>query len=418
MKNNCTIFLYFFFILLQSDFLFAKEVDISEFEHLKKRLEVLEKEISNNKNSTKSNEEISLKSFFVKNSENFNATFDGRFVLDSGFATKDANSNSNSATSLRRLWLGTFINVGEDWTYRFLVGFDKSSNSVIDAFVNYHGIKNIDIIAGNFFENNGVDISTINTITPLMERSLAITTFKPLRRVGVSINPYGENWGMHFGFFGSELNNSGAKKYGEGFASRAHIAVINDKKNSQILHLGYNNSYRTPDLENNSMRFSSNGTSDVIGNKLVDTGVIYAVDDYTQNMAEILYQNGSFNFASEYVRTDIKRKNNDNLSFHGGYILASYFLTKEKYDYDVKSGAPLPAKVKNGAIEVAGRISMVNLDDTDIQGGKLESYDFGINYYLNSYVKFMVNYNINKISNQNDKKTNPQYLMLRMQASF
>ena len=166
------------------------------------------------------------------------------------------------------------------------------------------------------------------------------------------------------------------------------------------------------------MRFSSNGTSDVIGNKVIDTGTITNIDNYMQNMAEFRYQNGSFNLTSEYVKTNVNRVGNNNLEFSGAYVMSSYFLTGEKYGYDAKLGSPMPDKINNNAFEIAGRISTVNLNNKDIRGGKLNSYDFGVNYYPNPYMKFMINYSINKISGSESQASNPQYLMLRMQANF
>lgn len=422
MKNKFRTAIFFASTLLLATPALANSDTSLELQRLKERLAILEDKMAQESDKKADDVIVTLKpapSFKTRDGKT-SFELDGRIMVDAGVITKDKTSDTKNSTSIRRLWLGAGGNIDKDWSYRALVGFENNSTSIADAFLDYHGLKNADILIGNFFENNGIDAGTANLINPLMERSSGITTFRQLRRTGVSFNPYGENWGAHFGVFGSGTNNSSSTNTkGEGVSGRAHIALINDKTNSQFLHLGFNSTYRTPDSATKTMRFKSTGDSNVINAILIDTGNITNVNSYYQNMAEFRYQQGSFNLTSEYITTNIQRSGMQNLEFTGGYVLASYFLTGEKYGYDTKMGTPTPAKIGKGAWEVASRYSMTNLNNKDVQGGKLNSYDFGVNYYPNDHLKLMANYVFNRVDNNTAlQKQNPQYLMLRAQIWF
>jgi phosphate-selective porin OprO and OprP len=414
----------------------AKEnSDAIELKELKERLAILEEKIAAQETRKKDSEEIlvtlkpagALKTGIDKTA----FALDGRMQLDFGVPTKGKTSDNEMNASVRRLWLGATGNIDKDWSYRFIVGYENNQTSVLDAFVRYQGVKNTDIFIGNFFENNGLDIATGNLATPLMERSSGITTFRQFRRTGISINPYGDNWGLHFGAFGNNPSNSStsavnANNKGNGFANRAHIDLINDKKNSESLHLGFNNTYRwlsngtnSVTDSNKTMRFTSSGDSNILNLTLIDSGNITNVESYYQNGTEFRYQNSSFTLTSEYLRTNLNRKNEKNVNFSGGYLVASYFISGEKYGYDPKQGIQtMPLIGNKGAWEIAGRYSFTNLNNGAIRGGKLNSYDFGINYYPNNNIKLMANYVFNRTDSESEIKQNPQYLMLRTQVSF
>ena len=392
----------------------------SEIESLKKRLYALEQEAQKQKDDP--NRIItSLKPAPSFRSADGRKSFeiDGRIMVDAGMVTKDKNSGIHNTISIRRFWLGVSGKADKDWSYRGLVGFENNKTSVYDVFVNYHGFENADLRIGNFFENNGIDVETPNLISSFMERSSGITTFRELRRTGVSYNPHGQNWGAKLGFFGSTTNNSSTNAKGYGFSGRFYALPIKSDNENHFLHFGFNTSLRTPDSATKAMRFSSFGNTNVLNQTLIDTGNITNVNSYYQYSPEIRYQNGSLTLTGEYIETIINRDNGfSNLKFNGSYVMASYFLTKESYGYDVASGTPIAANITKNAWEIAARYSDTNLNNKTIKGGRISSYDFGINFYPNNRSRIMLNYIFNRLDNSAQIQKNPQYLMLRMQVNF
>lgn len=409
--------------------------DNKQSELLKKPLTTLEEKLPQKENETK------LQDFVIKfkpagtfqtGGDNSEIVFDGRLQIDAGTPVKGKTSTNENNVDVRRFWLGMTGNVNRNWNYRLIVGSKNSQVSLFDAFVRYQGLEKTDILVGNFFENNGIDISSGNLVTPFLERSSGITTFRQFRRAGVTINPYGNNWGAHLGFFGNNPNSdsttsvANANNKGSGFSGRVHTDFINDVKNSQSLHLGFNSSYRWNSngmgyagVTNKTMRFKSSGDSNILDMTLIDTGKIANVNSYYQNMAEFRYQNSSLTLTSEYIRTTLNRAGAQNINFNGGYFMASYFLGGVKYGYDARQGIQtLPMIGSNGALELAARYSTTDLNNKNIKGGKLNSYDFGVNYYPNNNIKLMVNYIFSHLDNSARIHKNPQYLLFRTQLSF
>ena len=130
----------------------------------------------------------------------------------------------------------------------------------------------------------------------------------------------------------------------------------------------------------------------------------------------------------EYFHYDINRKNGTglpDLHFDGGYAEAGWVITGEKRPYNQAAGAyggivpanPFSSKGGWGAIELAGRWSVVDLNDKlgvnnlpipglgstqfGANGGRQTIYTAGLNWYATRNVMFKLNYlhgDINKLS--------------------
>src|SRR5439155_20677235 len=96
--------------------------------------------------------------------------------------------------------------------------------------------------------------------------------------------------------------------------------------------------------------------------------------------------------------------------FNGGYVQAAYFLTGENRLYDKRFGRlgtlydrPNTSfwavrdedgcwNLGRGAWEVAVRYSYLNLNDGPIDGGLMQGWTVGLNWYLSTNVKVQLEY--------------------------
>ncbi len=116
--------------------------------------------------------------------------------------------------------------------------------------------------------------------------------------------------------------------------------------------------------------------------------------------------------AAEYFHYNVGRQGLKNLNFDGGYIEAGYALTGEHRDYIPTQGVyggitpTHPFDLKEGgwgAFEIAARYSIVNLNDQfiggvplsttgGVAGGQQQVFALGLNWYVNSNIRFMLDY--------------------------
>lgn len=359
-----------------------------------------------------------------------NFAFDGYIVTDSGFVLHEKNADLEDATDLRFMWLAFKGMIDNVWKYRFQFGLDNQEANIFDAYITYDGFKDTSIMLGNFKENNGIENMSSNINHVFMERSSAMTTFRPQRNIGLSFNPHGENWGGEFGIFGegpSENEDIEGGEQGYSFTGRIHGAPINTK--DQLLHVGGGVRYRVPNSGPQSVRFRNRGESHVIGEYLIDTGTMNHVDSYTTYGAEMRYTYGPAALMAEYTLTDVDRYGGSlDPTFDGGYVSLSYFLTGEQRGYKAALGTYERVPVKSpfsldepgtGAWELGARYTFVDLNDKDITGGELNAYTFGLNWYPHNQLKFSLNYIINELDHSaNYPDDSPHYLMLRAQLDF
>jgi phosphate-selective porin OprO/OprP len=143
---------------------------------------------------------------------------------------------------------------------------------------------------------------------------------------------------------------------------------------------------------------------------LISTGALANVSGAQVYSAEAAGNYGPLFFQGEYFWYNVDRNAgllpNNSLKFSGGYAEASYVLTGETHTYNSGSAAYNGITPANpfslagggwGAWEIAGRISSIDLNDqlaaaNGVAGGRQTVYTAGLNWYVNSNIRFMFNY--------------------------
>ncbi len=101
------------------------------------------------------------------------------------------------------------------------------------------------------------------------------------------------------------------------------------------------------------------------------------------------------------------------------YVQAGYFLTGESRGYKVSKGgfvAPKPAGDK-GAIELKARYDFVENSDAALNP-EASVLSFGVNYYVNPQVRFMLDYNMAQYSEDGADDDKPEAIVARAQLKF
>jgi phosphate-selective porin OprO/OprP len=108
----------------------------------------------------------------------------------------------------------------------------------------------------------------------------------------------------------------------------------------------------------------------------------------------------------------------DDFSSSGGYVSGVWNITGETWGY--KGGTPttpLPDEPGRGLWQVGLRYDTLDLNDGLVQGGKLNTWTAGVNWYWRSNFKFMLNY-VKADSTKAGIDDNPNVLEARVQFYF
>ncbi|WP_339733827.1 porin [uncultured Gimesia sp.] len=301
---------------------------------------------------------------------------------------------------------------------------------------------------GQYRQPLGMDgLTSVKELT-FLERALPFA-FLPFRQIGAMTFGHSEDeqstWALSgFRFptdtYGGNVGDSG----GYGLATRLTHLLIDNGDGNGLLHVG--GGYSFGNLANNLLQYRNQPeifVSETGGAAQVPVGVPTNVPPFvntglipTQNFnlfnAELAYAIGSFYAQSEVLYSHVLQRNGQTNSFSGAYAHFGYFLTGESRAYNRKGGVfgrVVPLNPYNrdggcGAWEVAGRWSYIDLNDKNIQGGRLTDLTFGVNWYLNQYTKFQFNY-IHAFLNSSPavngpvvKNSNADILAVRAQVDF
>jgi phosphate-selective porin OprO/OprP len=269
-------------------------------------------------------------------------------------------------------------------------------------------------------------------------------------------NAFGQDQRVSYqaAIFRSDLGASSGVFFGDGqWGAQARLTCLPlwDCQGRQFLHLGMSGGWRngTNNIATSPFRLFQLRARDELrdddpaagpagsqtvpnsnDNRMIDTGSIAASNDFIAGL-ELLYVRGPFSIQAEYGLNYLSNAigvaptgttfnpaitPGQNYTFHGGYVQLAYTLTGESRGYDKYIGTlnreyfstPLYTNawlVRDehgrlnwglGAWEIAARYSYTNLNDgtglNRIQGGAMDGYTLGLNWYLNTNIKFQFDY--------------------------
>ena len=286
--------------------------------------------------------------------------------------------------------------------YKFQYDF-ASSDPFKDAYIQLRKLPMAgNFTVGHFKEPFSLEELTSSKYITFMERSLP-NVFSSGRNLGVRLNRsfMDKRATAAFGFFregnpadtSSTFGNSGTYNA----TTRLTMLPWYVEKGRQLVHLGLSYRHAFHD-ENERIRFRQRPEAH-LGPRLVETPRFHVEDvDYFAPEVALVYGPASLQF--EWMSALADRPTGEDLHYNGYYIFGSFFLTGEHRPYKTSSGAFNRVKPKNnfdwkggyGALELAARYSMLDLNDKDMNGGELSNFTFGVNWYLNPNMRFMLNY--------------------------
>lgn len=342
-------------------------------------------------------------------------TFKPRGVIDADYAVFNERSGGydyNDGTAFRRARIGLEGTAMKIFNYRIEVDFAGNQVALTDAYLQYAGIDDLLITAGQHKAPFGLESNNSDNYNVFLERGMFTNAFGNAgaeRRIGLSaaFAPK-DNLNLAVGLFG---DNEGIVRTApaaisapdESIGANARLTWEPVFEKGRILHLGASGYWRTGLKSGpaaNAVVLADRPNIRVDNGNIIDSGLISGVDSLRYAGAEAAAIFGPVTLAGEYGRLWLDRPGLSDPSFDGFYVYATWFLTGETRPFRngnfdrVKPARPL-GKGGAGAFELALRYDRLDLSDTPVlarAGNRAESLTFGLNWYLNPYAKLLFNW--------------------------
>lgn len=349
--------------------------------------------------------------------EEFEFKLGGRLRIDATSYSQDKTA-LGSGTELRSARLSVDGKMFKDWGYVVKYDFAENKVKVKDAYIAYNGFNRTLVKLGNF----KAPFSLGNMTTAIfMEDAQVVDALPPGRRIGAGLARYGDKWSAAGAVFGEGVGDDVANEGDEGWgmAARATYAPVLDEK--WLVHLGASMAYKKINDER-KLKFDPAPESNLAKTSLVNTGTISNVSHSSSYALEGAAIWGTVTVQSEYICTNIDRDTGgSSLQFNGWHVSGSWLLTGEtrKYEAVNKTFRRVKPASKLGAWELNLRFSSIDLNDADIRGGAQDNLTFGLNWYVNSTLRFMANYALVKADpNKDGIADKPNIFQIRGQVDF
>jgi phosphate-selective porin OprO and OprP len=284
------------------------------------------------------------------------------------------------------------------------------------------GIGNVRV--GHFKECFGLEQLTSDNYTTFMERSLCDEgAFVPGRNNGIMAFNWTEDqratWAAGVFTNATGFDQPPTFQYDHwGLAGTTRVTYLpwydEPSGGRGLIHTGFDYSYRSaPDhVGTFAARPECNFGPSVVSMAVTKTGdtTLTDVNDWQVADIEAAMVYGPLSLQTEVFGMTLERQQNINNRFVGTYAFLSYFLTGENRPYNRKLGVfdrvrPYENFFRvrtqddnvvtgRGAWEVAYRFSYIDMLDglTNKGAGMATDHTFGVNWYMNPFVKVMFNY--------------------------
>ena len=360
--------------------------------------------------------------------------FDIRVQLDGAvfFGTKDWMNPIGNNASIRRARIGIKSQINRHWYGEIDTDFSNGFFELKDAIIQF-STCDWQFRGGNFKEEFSMEQLTSSRYLPMIERPMVISAFAPSRHLGVDAK-YRNKWFYGAGgvFFQEiagpeeatwvqDANQDLGRSQGVSFTGRLVFNPLwKDLWNG--IHIGGAVSHRTPKTsvdprQLGGFRYDSRNATSINRKKYIDTDRFPGVtrNELLWNV-ELAGHYRGFRAQAEYIQMNNNIKDGTGVvngvdfsgikryTFDGWYAMAGMTLFGGEQRYNM-GGAKFTQPTRGrswGDIELLLRYDYLNLNDRNLFGGSGENYTFGVNYYVNDNVKFVLNYQYS----QNDRYAN------------
>jgi len=308
-----------------------------------------------------------------------------------------------------RAGLGGTFNFKKPWTYVFSFGtraFERGfrSDSEQDEFVLYDYRVNIPLGSATLSLGKTKETISMSRLSQMMyepgqqERASVADGLLPARNIGIVINNtfLKERMTWSAGVFNNWFETD--RSFSDNptvLTGRITALPFVSEDESNLLHLGIAGRYSNAA---GGIRYKTK-TEIFSGPVSVDTDLLDDASSSFHYGLELIWKIGPFILMSEYIQSNVSSNTFNDPSFKGYNVVVSYVLSGEMREYNKRSGLVKRVKVANevksggwGTWEVFSRWSSIDLTDQNVNGGEMNTFSLGLNWWPLSSILANVNY--------------------------
>ena len=309
----------------------------------------------------------------------------------------------------RRSRVGVEMFFLRHWYMRVRYGWGSFEfASFQDLFIEWSGLSRLPgnwwptLRLGQVKEAMTIDWMNNALRTTFAERAMFTSSIIPNRNVGIRAQGMGPDrrFSYQVGTYLIDAEELSHESDANGYAVTGRMTALpwapKDRPN-HLLHVGLAASYRW-----GFDTFEAKAKPESwVGPEIVNTGE-YIANGGSVFVGEIFWQRDRLSFTAEGALTQIRVPGGDTNNYWGCYGQVSYFLTPGHLRYHRVLGCYGRVKPKRtifcrtkagfGDVEIAGRYSILDLNDGTNPGGQAWSLTAAVNWYLRDNIRVYFNY--------------------------
>jgi len=312
-----------------------------------------------------------------------------------------------------RLYTRGRLGYGAFTEYKFEFAVADGSFFLNDFYLRWRPERYVDRLRVGYFDPPATLQNLVGSGSRvLMEVASPVGAFAPGFRLGVDTGGIREDpsitWLLNLSTVGQETDAGDASEERLRLFGRVAWRPLGEPDGeAPILHLGLSTSW-APDAGRTRIRYRARPES-FLTDYVVDTGDI----DGSAGLLglEVAWQDGPLLLQGELLLANVDAEAGDDALFHGFYLQASWSLTGERRLYDRVEAIfgrlepEQPFRMSGagyGALELAARVSVLDLSDGGVRGGRMVSFTFGPTWTLNRFWRVLAGYVYADVSQTDD----------------
>lgn len=328
----------------------------------------------------------------------------GSLYLDAGWTRGDPVAEGFDFSVRRaRLYTQGRLGYGATTEYKFEFATSDGSFFLNDFYLRWRPERFADSLRVGYFDPPATLQNLVGSGSRvLMEVASPVGAFAPGFRLGVDTGGTTESpsltWLLNLSTVGQEVDAGDASEERLRLFGRVAWRPFGEPEpDAPLLHLGLSTSW-SPDAGRTRIRYRSRPES-FLTDYVVDTGDIAGSARLLG--LELAWQDGPLLLQAETLLANVDAEEGGDSLFYGFYLQASWSLTGERRSYDraeavfgrLKPEQPFRMNGEGyGALELAARLSWLDLSDGAVRGGRMISLTFGPTWTLNRYVRVLAGY--------------------------